>query len=140
MRNFPVNIMHKKSDLITPMYLVLAATVDVVVVVDEFWRSSIIKLLVSFDTSSIFNAVFVDALLPIDRLLILLLLLLLFWLYLSTSLSRTDVGMIADDDDDVGLCVSSYGTVYTQNNNLIRLKKIKIEIKIIKKNCLVNGN
>lgn len=40
--------------------------------------------------------------------------------------------MIADDDDDVGLCVSSYGTVYTQNNNLIRLK-IKIEIKIIKK-------
>lgn len=76
-----------------------------------------------------------DALLPIDRLLILLLLLLLFWLYLSTSLSRTDVGMIADD---VGFSVSSYdvGTVYTKHNNLIRLK-IKIEIK---KNCLVNGN
>lgn len=90
-------------DLVTP-YLVLAATdvVDVVV----FWRSSIIKLLVSFDTSSIFNAVFDGVvLLPIDARLVILLL--LFSLYLS----RTDVGMIIDDDD--GFSVSSYdvGTV-----------------------------
>lgn len=50
-----------------------------------FWRSSIIKLLVSFDTSSIFNEdVFVTV-----RLLLLL--------YLSTSRSRTDVGMMTDD-------------------------------------------
>lgn len=65
-----------------------------------FWRSSII-LFVSFETSSIFNALFeLLALFTIDIELILLLLL-LFWLYLSTSRSRTDVGMIIEDDFNV---------------------------------------
>jgi hypothetical protein len=59
------------------------------------WRSSIIKLLVSFDTSSIFSAtLFEDELFVMLKLLMLLLLL----LYFSTSRSRTGVGMMTEDD------------------------------------------
>lgn len=52
------------------------------------WRSSIIKLLVSFDTSSIFNTEF-DGEESRTRLLLLV--------YFSASLSSTEDGMITDD-------------------------------------------
>jgi hypothetical protein len=69
------------------------------VVADAFCRSSIIKLLVSFEISSIFNE---ETLLLFDgelRLLLMLLVLLLLLLYFSSSLSSAGVGMITEDCD-----------------------------------------
>lgn len=81
-----------------------------------FWRSSIIRLLVSFDTSSIFNATELDEV-ALDTALLLMILLL--WLYFSVSRSRTDVGMITDD-----LRPSSYEVGTVDLKILLKLTKI----------------